>query len=163
MNKIYAFSGTHGVGKTSWTTKEFYNYKLEFPEENIGLLINLDRSCPLPINQTGTVDTQRYLFTDRIRNEIISCVKYDVVFTDQTIFDIMAYSLSLGYKDLYDSMIKMAIYHRPFYEEISVLLIENNDYHYDDGLRDMDKNFRQKVQDNLLMIYDNLGVKYETL
>ena len=48
-------------------------------------------------------------------------------------------------------------YHLFTYTKIYFLLSEIHNFLIDDGVRDLDLNFRQKVEDELLKFYDEFG------
>jgi len=76
---------------------------------------------------------------------------------DRSIIDSLAYSQVLGYIDLVNSLFPIARYHLSTYTKIYFLLSDTHNFLIDDGVRDLDLEFRKKVEDELLNFYRELG------
>jgi len=157
MSKIIAVSGAHGTGKTTKMYQLAYKHKIQYPGE-IGIINEQVRLCPFPINQEADFKSQLWYLTTQIKLELEYSKIYDIVFSDRTIFDILSYSYfccnSLQYSVLWNFVEQL-----PYkYDLIVFNTIKNNDYCVNDGVRDMDLEYRQNIEKRLLRIYEELDI-----
>ena len=92
-----AFSGTHGTGKSTTAALEYHNQKIIHHGKSVILLCDLEALCPFPINRETTEQAQSWLFANQIQSEIQASSRFDVVVTDRTIIDIIAYTYVAGF------------------------------------------------------------------
>jgi len=156
MKKIIAFSGTHGTGKTTSAEEYKKKYKMNYPKISAKVMADLENECPFDKNQAGTRETQAWIFANQILEELKYINIFDLVVCDRTIIDVVGYTQALGFDALAAAQFDWARYHIQAYSEIYFRKIANNPFHYDDGIRDMDPDFRQKVEDNILTCYDSI-------
>lgn len=155
---IIAFSGTHGTGKTTSAAREFIDLKFSHPQKNIGLLIDLERDCPHPINKDGDEVTQVWLFNNQVKKERDLLNRCDMVVTDRTIVDVIGYTFALKMNGLALRMIDWAVLHMPVYERITVKQARFNQFCFADGQREAkDMTFRRNVEDCILFAYEQLA------
>lgn len=152
-----AFSGTHGCGKTTAAFKEVYNSKLDNPGKIVNILTEVARECPFPINKETTVRAQTWIFLKQFIRELEEEPKCDILICDRTIIDVLSYCLCVGFDRLVDILYPIASDHLKTYDKIYFLSLQNNDYHFSDGIRDRDSKFRIDVENKLLNIYNELG------
>ena len=53
-----AIAGTHGTAKSTLANKQFESIKSEYPDLSVGILTEVVRDCPLPINKNATSEAQ---------------------------------------------------------------------------------------------------------
>jgi hypothetical protein len=90
-----------------------------------------------------------------------TCSKYDIVVCDRTVVDVLAYSKVLGFTDLVDYFHPMCENWIKTYDTIYFNTISHNDYHFQDGVRDTDIEFRANVEYHMLDIYQSLEKKFQ--
>lgn len=161
MSKIIAFSGTHGTGKTTAVYKRITQLKLEYPGLMIGPHVENLVFCPYPINSGSTPDTQMWVFTNHIQAELHLMTCYDIVVSDRSAVDAIAYTMAHGWHGLGLAMVDMVKHHMHNYHEIIITQALNNHLHAD-GMRDTDPVFRSIVEDELIKIYGMLGYYIDT-
>jgi hypothetical protein len=148
-----AYSGTHGTGKTTKVSKLFNEIKIQEPKKSVGLLLENASFSPLPINKDTSELSQFWIFTNQMAEEIRLHNHYDILVTDRSIMDAIAYSKTMGY-DSWKGMFEHAKYFMNTYNRIYYVSIENNDYWHNDGVRDADDlEYRRDVAKNLLELY----------
>ena len=153
MMKI-AFSGAHGTGKTTSVLEKAKELKIKYPTKTVGVLSENAINCPLPINQEATTESQLWIFGDQLRKEIEMTTKFNILVCDRSIFDTIAYT-KLVNEDVAFHMFGMIV--RGFvetYDTIYFKRIQNNDFFVADGLRDTDREYRQKVEDALEYMFN---------
>ncbi len=157
MSKLIAFSGTHGTGKTTSAYNLALQLKYNNPDKSIHALVDQEAMCPYPINQKATPETQLWLFTNKIADELALLNRFDIVVTDRTIVDVIAYSACLGYNSLVTSMLEVAKVYLSKYSKITLKRTEYNSFCYSDGIREtIDKRFRIQVEEYLFEYYEEL-------
>jgi len=86
-----AFSGTHGVGKTSMVRR--FAGMLEEAGLKTAVLEEVARRCPLPVNEAGTGLTQAWMLACQVAEEArLEASGVDVVVADRCVFDHVAYA-----------------------------------------------------------------------
>ena len=159
--KIYAYTGTHGTGKSTAAYKLAHQFKITNPGKEVGLLMEVARQCPLPIlakGQNPTEEAQRWIFGKQLSIEIEMATKFDIVVADRTIVDTIAYTTALGFIDLANAMLGFIQRHMAIFKEIRMLKAIDMPL-IDDGLRHMDEGIRREVERHLILIYKMLGIK----
>lgn len=160
MTKIkYAFTGSHSTGKTTSVADLFFNQKVKHPTKQITIICDTARSCPLKINRNATQESQNWIFLNQMLREIEALERYDILITDRTVVDNIAYSKYLKFDRLVDSLIPLATFFISTYDRIFFKTIEKNNYLVDDGLRDCNKEYRQEIEDLMLNIYNDIFKK----
>jgi len=134
-SKIIAYSGVHGTGKTTAVYEAAAEHKKQ--GYNVGIILETARKCPLPVLSVGcskpTMLAQQWIFSRQIQEEIEASILYDVVVTDRTLVDAIAYTTYFGYLSMADAMKALAFHNR--YSEVHFRTINNNNYCIDDGFR----------------------------
>ena len=157
MNKIIAFSGTHGTGKSTCAYSLAANYKLS--GKSVVVLDELARECPLKINKEADDLTQYWILSSQIKKEIKLMGRYDYVICDRAIVDTIAYGITLGV--LHSGLVYSYLpYILKYYKDIYLLDPYIFNYQKDDGIRDMDKEFRLQVHHNLMVLYDTYSIPH---
>lgn len=151
-----SFSGTHGTGKSTSAAYEYRNQKLLHPDKSVYLLCDLEALCPFPINKETTEQAQSWLFASQIQHEIQATSRFDIVITDRTIVDTIAYTYVTGFESLASGMLGYAEQYVEAYYSITVKQMAHNSYCHHDGIRDTDHYFRAAVESTLKDLYKQL-------
>jgi hypothetical protein len=155
--KKIAYSGTHGTGKTTSCFNLATQCKLNCHSKSIHLLTEVASESPFKINKETTVESQMWIFVNQISRELENSLRYKILISDRTIVDNIAYTMVAGFKDLAKNQYEFAKSFISTYDYIFVKKNANNDFHYEDGIRDSkDSQYRQDVEDALLNIYIKL-------
>ena len=163
MGCIYAYTGSHGTGKTAEVLKKNRELKIKYPNSSVFVLQEVASFCPLPINQDTTAEAQLWIFATQIAKELELCSSWDIVISDRTCIDSIAYAYCAGFHDLSERMLSLAVLNLHLYKEIYFKSIDKNQYLYSDGIRDgirdgIDKTFRSEIETILLNYYTRLGL-----
>ena len=161
--KIIAFSGAHGTGKTT----AVYTTASQLKKSNtgdVGVILETARRCPWPIlsfNEETSREAQMWIFAEQIRRELEMVKQYDIVVSDRTIVDCIAYSSAAGFHDIAYGQVALAKSHVYLYDRVTFMHVADNDYCTNDGFRHQDLEIRYEVERRILELYDELGVKLE--
>lgn len=155
-----AFVGSHGTGKSTASFKEASRLKCKYPSANIGLFTENARLCPLPINQSTTLESQLWIFCNQYQSELKLIQKYDILICDRSIYDCIAYAYYTT-PDFADKLLDLCKIIPNTYDRIVFNTIENNDFLICDGIRATDVEYRQWIEDKLLKVLDEVGISYE--
>jgi len=157
---IIAFSGAHGTGKT--TSVYSMAEKLKKDGLNVGIILETARECPFPVMSKTchepVKEAQLWIFTRQIQAELEASRKYDVVVSDRSIIDCIAYTRFHRYSSLGTDMEAIAQHHKKIYRQIIVNSIETHNYCLDDGFRSMDMLSRKTIEETLIHIYRYLNI-----
>lgn len=157
MKKRYAYSGTHGVGKSTAAMDRGVILKKVAQEKSVHILADQEALCPFSINKDTTPESQLWIFTNQIRQELIMSSRFDILVLDRTIVDVIAYTKAAGFDSLAQGMMAVAENYVGVYSTINVRLIKNNPFCFNDGIREAsDLKFRHSVEDILLGLYSYL-------
>lgn len=157
MKQIIAFSGSHGTGKTTAAYNHAQHLKFYNNNKSIHALCDLEAFCPWPFNKETTEQTQTWMFGNQIQQELMALNRFDVVVTDRTIIDVVAYTHVAGFVALAQGMLAYAEQHLVYYYEIRFKKIANNEHCYPDGIRETtDRKFRQDVENAMIDFYSRL-------
>lgn len=156
--KIIAFTGTHGVGKTTAAYQGASIVKIQNPGKSVGILTDLEARCPYPINRGASEAAQEWIFFNKMACELDLAAQFDLIVTDRTLFDVIAYTYYCRFKSLADDMMAISGRHMGIYQSIRFLRSVSFSYNYEDGIRDTDPDFRQGVEDILFTLYHQAGI-----
>ncbi len=156
MVKI-AFIGAHGVGKTTLC----YNLTGEMKKLglNVTMLTEVARQCPLPINKGGGFESQLWIMTRQISEELSHLKDHDHLVCDRSILDTYIYHLVLQGEDgLLSKLLNHWIgsYDFLFKVPIKFPLVE-------DGVRDTDNEFQKKVDQVMDRLLKDRNIKHYIL
>lgn len=160
---IIAYSGTHSTGKTTAVYDRIGALKRQHPDKLIGPHVENLVFCPYPINGNSSEKTQLWVFTNHIQAELNLMTRYDIVVSDRSAVDAIAYTSAHGWKDLAEQMMSLVQSHMAHYSEIVFMMAEGNRHVHADGFRDVDEAFRKEVQVHMLWIYGQLGFDFEDM
>jgi len=155
-----AFTGSHGTGKTTSVFQKAKEMKILAKDKTVGIISENAMFSPLPINRDTTPNSQMWIFTNQIQSEIAFLAKYDVVISDRTAVDAIAYTFVAGFIELGKAMLELVKNHIKNYDEIYFKTLKHNNYLIADGVRDgKDKRFQKEVEVVLLDLYEKLKIR----
>lgn len=158
--RVIALSGPHGTGKSTAVLALGARLKRELGRD-IGIVQEVARRCPYPILGADTMATrtaQLWMFTEQIRCELDALRTYELVISDRSIIDYVAYSSVCGYHDLAAGQLALARHHIEVYKEIRFHGAQGFDYLKADGTRNLDPEMQAEVQARMLELYSHLGM-----
>lgn len=156
-HRLIAFSGAHGTGKTTAAFRKVEELKLANPDKSVCCIADNEAWCPYPINKQTSEAAQLWIFTNQIRRELEALARFDIVVTDRTVVDIVAYTQSAGFDGLAMAMQEMVFNYIRRYDSIFFKFIEFNNFWYSDGIReDRDIHYRQCIEDRICALYSGL-------
>lgn len=140
MIKI-GFIGTQGTGKTT----ACYELSTEIKKQgyDVNIITEAARSCPLPINENTTIESQLWIFGEMIKREMGS--RAQITVCDRTLLDVIIYTKRIEnrfsqslrwFTNLY-----MQTYDAIFYMEPKEGFLK------DDGVRSASKDFQKEIKD----------------
>jgi len=152
-----AFIGTHGTGKT--TLCHFLAGEMRKRGLNVGLVAEIARKSPLPINRKTTRESQLWILTTQIASEIEVGAFYDYVVCDRSLLDNYAYQVVSSGKDAFMEDIVEAWL--PTYD---VLFKTPNIFPLvNDGVRDTNLEFQDRVDQMIDELLEERGTPYVQL
>ena len=158
MNRIHAYTGSHGTGKSTAVADRTGTLKRLYPGKSIHPVMDQEAFCDLPINGETSPESQMWIFSRILNHEIYLLSRFDIIVTDRTVVDPAAYTFASGFESLAADMLAMATHHMHNYERITFRRIITNEFCHADGIRETkDKKFRQQVEDVLLDMYISLA------
>lgn len=92
-----AIVGSHYVGKTILSKRLYDNYSQK--GFNIGVLREVVRDCPYPVNEIATIRSQNWILAEQKKREIESLQTHDILLTDRGLIDNFAYWFSIAAKN----------------------------------------------------------------
>jgi hypothetical protein len=154
---VISYTGSHGTGKSTGAGRYYEFMKESKTNLAVSFSADIEAMCPYPINKQTTEQAQAWIFAAQLKHEFDAMSRFDVVITDRTIIDTIAYSLVAGFTSQAQAMLSYAEHHIQHYDLIIFKKIFLNPYLYPDGIRETeDLKFRQDVEDTLLSLYDQL-------
>ncbi|NKB88657.1 MAG: AAA family ATPase [Acidobacteria bacterium] len=150
-----AFIGTHGVGKT--TLGYGLAMRLKQLGANVGFLEEVARRCPLPINESTSVDAQTWILMETVRREIELQELYTEVVCDRSVIDNYCY-LEFG-AGRREALFAMAAYWATTYDILFKVPIRP-EYLQNDGTRSTDRAFQRAIDEKLDALLEETGVDY---
>lgn len=161
--RIIAYSGAHGTGKTTAVYRHATDLKMR-QTGSVGVILETARMCPYPIlsarNDKPSMDAQIWIFSRQMQEEMRAAQIYDVVVSDRTILDCIAYTAAAGMHELAFAMREVARHYAPMaYQCVYFMSVVDHDYCVDDGFRSQDLEFRREVEWALLSLYDEMGIE----
>jgi GTPase SAR1 family protein len=121
-----AFIGSHGVGKTTLCFD--LASRLKRLDRSVDVVKEVARDCPLPINESTTLEAQAWILHSQIARELESAAKYGDVICDRSVLDNYAYlvhragrrpeydALVAAWVGTYDTLIKVPVLQPPSFD-----------------------------------------------
>lgn len=139
--------GSHGTGKTTLVDV----VEFDFANDHIVHTVEEVASrCPHSINRETTPQSQEWILREQIRAEMDAPHDCDLILSDRTTLDNLAYSYTIFHKfDPHDfiSLERMAIRWMDTYDILAYLPVEFG--LEDNGIRDTDPTFQEEVDGNI--------------
>lgn len=158
ITMIHAFSGAQGTGKTTAARQYASILSKENPGKTVGCVVDIERRCPWPINREASDRAQEWIFAHQLAAETQAIYDYDIVVSDHTILDVVAYTYHRGLKELSYDMLKFAQYRMRRYCRINFLCTLTHCWAIDDGCRDTDPDYRAQIETIMLSLYKACGI-----
>ncbi len=121
-----AFIGSHGVGKTTLCFD--LASRLKRLDRSVDIVKEVARECPLPINESTTLEAQAWILHTQIAQELASAARNEDVICDRSVLDNYAYlvhrvgrrpeydALVSTWVGTYDTLIKVPVIQPPSYD-----------------------------------------------
>lgn len=162
-----AFTGTHGTGKTTSVYQLAADLKKVRGLPNVGVNLELARGCPFPINKETTPESQLWLTMKVAASEMEAAKSNPILVCDRTIMDAYAYTFAawkrcaessdpegaIMWKRVLDATRPLVQYWLSTYDFIVMKPACDFDYQFGDGLRDLDRDFREEIDRILSLEY----------
>lgn len=161
MRKIIAISGTHGSGKS--TIAYSLCAKMKLAGKNVVVLDELARKCPFEINKGAGTITPIWLTCKQLLEELELQENFEYVIVDRSALDAYCYNLAIHDKstEIMDNYLPVICSHmRACYYKVYIPDMVAFNFQIDDGVRDLDPKFREKVQTVLIGMFDKLELPY---
>ncbi len=149
MMKKIAITGTHGVGKTTLT----HQLCVALKEKNINATIVEEkaRSCPFPVNEAATTDTEIWMVHSQIRAELqAKARKFDVAVVDRCSLDAIVYWSDRNTPHHYFELLEAAALQWVQTEYDLIVLVEpssDTDRYAVDAVRGSSILYRNRIRD----------------
>jgi nicotinamide riboside kinase len=148
MKKI-AITGTHGVGKT--TLAHQICVALKERNVNVTIIEEKARSCPFPINESASTDTEVWMVHSQIRAELqAKAKKYEAAVIDRCSLDAIVYWHDRNTPHAYFELLRNAAIQWVKTEYDQIILIEpssDTDHFAVDAVRDSSIIYRNRIRD----------------
>jgi len=154
LGKIIAFAGIHSSGKTAGVLEMVSELKKR--SINAWFVVDVARTVRLPLNEKGNWLTQEVIAHRMAVQLLEAASKHDVVITDRTLLDCLAYNLAAGTPEDSEEhqRIKRFIYDfTNTYNPVVFQLMTGLGVHAD-GVRSLNEDFYQKSLDFFNKIYN---------
>ncbi|RLE29026.1 MAG: hypothetical protein DRJ61_15350 [Acidobacteria bacterium] len=147
-----ALIGTHGIGKTTLCFD--LAARLKRRNNDVELVREVARRCPMPINETTTRAAQAWILHTQIAEEIAATALHEVVIADRSVLDNYCYMVhASGTSILWETLIREwlrtydLLVHVPLWSQPSF-----------DGVRAVDPRFQQEIEDLLEGMIDTYSL-----
>ena len=148
------FVGSQGTGKTTLAYELAHYLKLQ--GNDVYVLSEVARSCPLPINESTTKESQLWIMGKQMTRE--QSAKGKIYITDRTLLDSFCYGMRIDEK-FFNHFKEFVKEYLTTYDYI-LYLKPNDKYLKDDGTRSVDKNFRDEIDFLMKKYLDELCPNY---
>ncbi len=137
--------GSHGTGKTTLALRLAAEMKQREPGKTVSMVAETARNCPWPINKATTEEAQRWIFLEKMRQELEASRSADIVVCDRTVLDNLAYAERAGLFHLVMDFFHGAIrWMKTNYDRIHFLRPAGVPIAAD-GFRDTDPDFQAEI------------------
>ena len=128
------------------------------------VLDELVREAPFTINQEASDNTQVWTICKQVVRELELMEKYDFVITDRSVMDAYCYGDALENKqkdDTYSYLQDFLKAHiERYYHKLYLLDMHSFNYNVEDGVRDTDSTFRQRVYESMAKVFKDSLLDY---
>lgn len=134
-----AFVGSHGVGKTALCYGLAAHLKKI--DVSVGLVQEVARDCPMPINRDTTLHAQAWILHTQIAREIAAAERSKAVICDRSVLDNYAYLVHrVGRRREYDPLIQDWL--KSYSLLVKVPIWQPPRF---DGVRALDQSFQREI------------------
>ncbi len=162
--KKIAIIGSHFVGKTS-LIKKLSNH-LEKMGYNVGIINEVVRDCPYPINEMATIEAQNWILEEQKRRETNVEDKHDIILMDRGVIDNFAYWERVAEKILDEEELmkkeKEVFEHSKSYDLIIFLHPFDSTKIKDDKFRSVDPGWRMEMHGRISKTIERFKAAYNT-
>lgn len=158
IGKIIAFAGIHSSGKTTGVLEIVS--ELKKMGINAWFVVDVARTARLPINEKGTWLTQEVI-AHRMGVQLLeAAAKYDVVISDRTLLDCLAYSLAIDIKESSPEYIRLkhmcynfvAAHNSLIFQIVDPINLQN------DGIRSTNNDYHEKTGTCFNYVYNQAKI-----
>lgn len=150
-----ALIGTHRIGKTT----VLYELAAELKKKgfNVGILEEVVRDCPLPVNEEATEASQKWIVFTQIARELALENTYDILLCDRSVLDDYAYYFNkFGKNEILEHVVKD---HLKTYSFLFKLPFRT-DLLNEDGFASVNKDFQRQIDQKLDFLLEKFNQKY---
>jgi nicotinamide riboside kinase len=134
-----AFVGSHGVGKTTLCYDLAGILKKHIP--TVGIVTEVARSCPLPINRATNLEAQSWILHTQIAMEIAGAEQNEAVVCDRAALDNYAYLVAaMGAHPVLDDLVSYWMTTYDYLIKVPITFELQTD-----GIRDIDLEFQREI------------------
>ena len=145
-------TGTHGSGKSDYLLELAQRLKRQHPESDVGVVQEVAKRCPLPVNGEMTLASQLWITGRQITTEIEREKNYGLVICDRIIIDPWIYGMVYGVEGVAGALREVVQAWLPTYDRIILIDARNHNHLTADGFRETDPRRRLEVY-NLLSFW----------
>lgn len=158
MKKI-TLIGTHGVGKT--TLAHQICVALKEQNFNVTIVEEKARSCPFPINEAATTDTEIWMVHTQIKAELqAKARKYEAAVIDRCSLDAIVYWEDRNTPNIYFEKLRDAALQWIETQYDLIVLVEpssDTDEYAVDAVRDSSITYRNRIRDHFRVYINQLS------
>ncbi len=163
-SKKIAIIGTHFVGKTTVCENLFNQLKKD--GYDVGMLTEIVRDCPYPINEMATIKAQDWVLNEQKKREEELEKKHSIVLLDRGVIDNFAYWKRVAEKvNLSEKIIREkereVFEHSKSYDAIIFLQLFPGKI-ADDKFRSVDPTWRNEMHQRVSDIIEKFRIRYDT-
>ena len=148
-----ALIGTHGIGKTTIVYE--LAAALKKKGENVGILSEVVRDCPLPVNEQATKEAQKWILFTQIARELELESKYKILICDRSVLDDYAYFFNkFGEDAVLEHLISEYLKTYSFLFKVPI-----RNFLINDGFRSVDFNFQKEIDEKLSYLLEKFNQK----
>ena len=153
-----AIIGSHGTGKT--TLAYGLTAALKRKYKSVTLVPEAASTCPLVINEHASMESQSWILSKQLCNEIEAQDKYDVVICDRSVIDSYAYSLSLGAREkvLVPLWMRQVVYDWYITYDLIFKTTPNEKYLVHDGIRSITSGWQKEIDLIISSVLSDMGI-----
>jgi len=153
-----AFIGTHGTGKTTIAHETVMMLKKRGIDA--GLVSEVARQCPFPINENTTKKSQLWIILSQIIKEMEAEERHDVVVSDRSVLDGYCYLVKkFGRIKAIENLVKE---HLRTYDKLIRVPVRGG-FLKEDKVRSTDKKFQKEIDEQFDKLIKILQVKQHYL
>ena len=140
MSRIkVGFIGAQGSGKT--TSAYLLAAGLKKDGYDVYVLSEVARSCPLPLNEDATRESQLWILGKQMTRE--QSAKGQILIADRTVLDVFCYGVRKN-KEFFETLTPFIKKYMTTYDVV-FFLEPSDEYLIDDGVRSTDRKFRNEI------------------